>query len=107
MLKHLSDDFNNKHSFVIEENNTVIGGILAYPCEYDRGKEIFLHTIVVKKDKQGLGIGKLFLNWFIDYARQKGITGIRLDSHIALNSFKWYRQFGFELTGWQQQLLEL
>lgn len=107
MLRHLNDDFDDTYSFVLEENGQIIGGILAYPCEYDIGKEIFLHTIVIKKTEQGKGIGKIFLKWFIDYAKTNKIKGIRLDSHVMLASFTWYQQFGFKLTGWQQQLLEL
>ncbi len=107
MLKHMSDDFSDQYSYVIEDTEGLIGGILAYPCEYDRGREIFLHTIMIKKEKQSTGLGKQFLQWFIQMAKDQGITGIRLDSHIKLPSFSWYQQFGFELTGWEQQLLKL
>ncbi|KKU87193.1 MAG: hypothetical protein UY16_C0035G0007 [Candidatus Gottesmanbacteria bacterium GW2011_GWA2_47_9] len=107
MFHHMGDDFRDEHSFVVEDDSGLVGGILAYPCKYDRGDELFLHTIVVREDKRKEGVGKIFLQWFVKYAKAQGKTGIRLDAHIGLPSFAWYEQFGFSPTGWQQQLLEL
>jgi len=106
MLTHLNADFHPEFSFVICDGSTLLGGIMAYPCQYDKGKELFLHTIVIRNDMQSKGIGKLFLQWFIDYAKTQGLTGIRLDANSHLPSYQWYKQFGFKPSGWEQQILK-
>lgn len=107
MLHHLRADFQGEHSFVVLDQTGVIGGIMAYPCTYDRGNELFLHTIVMRKDQQNKGVGKAFLQWFIAYAKDQKMTGIRLDAHVKLPSYNWYSQFGFHPSGWEQKILEL
>ncbi|OGG11730.1 hypothetical protein A2Z00_01345 [Candidatus Gottesmanbacteria bacterium RBG_13_45_10] len=107
MLAHLSHDFKGEHSFVMYDKTGLVGGIMAYPCKYDRGNELFLHTIVIRPDQQSQGVGKALLGWFIKYAKNQHITGIRLDAHVRLPSYAWYKQFGFQPSGWEQELLTL
>jgi GNAT superfamily N-acetyltransferase len=107
MLSHLTDDFRGVHSFAINDNEEMIAGILAYPCKYDRGPELFLHTIAVRKDRRQEGLGKAFLNWFIEYAKEQNMNGIRLDAHVKLPSYIWYDKFGFQPSGWEQKILDL
>ena len=59
---------------------------------------VFVHNLVAPLDKKG--VGRLFLHYAEDYARQKGKPFFRLDSAIDnLPLTRYYEQLGFEAVG--------
>lgn len=69
-----------------------------YPAPDD--KVMVLHTLTVDPEKAGRGIGKRFVAFYEDFARQAGCPFLRMDTNaINVNARNLYRKLGYREIG--------
>ena len=65
-----------------------------------QGEYLVIHALAVATELQGRGVGKLIVQFCIDFAREKGYKAIRLDvvptNYPAKKLYEW---FGFRYLG--------
>ena len=80
--------------FIIRYDNSPAGcgGIELFGTEYGEIKRMY-----VRQEFRGLGLGKLMLEYLADYAREKGVGLLRLETGIHQGpAIGLYERFGFE-----------
>lgn len=97
---YLQDYFEQKRfvGYVYEENEEVLGCILALCKISGSKKEIYINEMAVLPERQGLGIGKQLLNAVKDYSKNNGLAGIVLYTSEYAPSAKFYEKNGFKLS---------
>lgn len=96
-FESLLDFINSGYSYVAKNENVIWGFILAYKCPtYGGYYSIFIDTLVVNRDVQGNGIGKMLLDKVKDNMFRKRIFSINLMTQKDLPAYKIYRHLGFE-----------
>jgi len=75
-----------------------LAGIIAFYCNDFKQKDAFLSMIVIKKQYQKRGIGKLLLGYMEDECKKIGMKSIKLEVAKAnLNAQKFYLRMGYRL----------
>lgn len=65
-------------------------------CHAPAGEVMVLHTLVVKPSAEGRGIGRAFVAFYENYARQNGCRYLRMDTNaINVNARAMYKKLGF------------
>lgn len=65
--------------------------------EMEKGDAIYLHRIVVNPKFKGQKQFKKILNWVIEFAKEKGIKYIRMDTWADnSNIIEYYKSYGFQ-----------
>jgi putative acetyltransferase len=80
--------------FVVHHNEVAVGcgGVKLYGTEYAEIKRMY-----VRPSFRGLGLGRLMLDHLTDYAREKGVELLRLETGIhQLAAIRLYEQVGFQ-----------
>ena len=93
--KEIKSYIKNNIIFIAEKNEKVIGlliGVIHNDWDGERAK---IHEFVISKTHQGKGYGKLMLNEFENYAREKKATRMELRSHKKSTAFKIYKKLGY------------
>lgn len=71
------------------------GGIQLFGGDYAELKRMY-----IRPQYRGLGLGKLMLNHLADYARQRGVNRLRLETGIhQAEAIGLYEKFGFQRVG--------
>jgi len=89
--------FKFSHFFVCRDINT--SKVVGYIVFWVIGDEGNIMNIAVKKEHRGKGIGKMLINYVIDFANSKDIKKIFLE--VREKNFiakKLYKSFGFEVN---------
>lgn len=85
-------------TFVAVVNERVIGFISSV-WSYEIGRKVgFMHIVglAVKKQNQNQGVGKLLLKTMENYAKEKGITSIILNSGVQrIGAHAFYEHNGY------------
>lgn len=85
-------------TFIINENQVQQYKDLNW--RYKSGKILVLHTLVIKPNETGRGLGKIIMEFIIDYAQTNDYKAIRLDVFPDNNAaVRLYLYFGFEFVG--------
>lgn len=88
-----------KNSYIFLAKEEEIYGILTLIiCKIPTGKKACIEDVVVDEKIRGKGIGRLLVNYAIQFAKEKGITKIELTSspsRVVANIL--YQKMGFEL----------
>lgn len=83
------------HFFVCKEKENVLGYIVFWSI----GEEGNIMNIAVKKEYRGIGIGKMLLNYIIEFSRERNIKQIFLEVREKnLIAKKLYRSLGFKIN---------
>lgn len=95
--------------FVIEDEGSIVGSGVINKDQldvYEKGKWKFaakdsevmvLHTLAIDPDKSGMGYGKRFVDFYEDYAREKGFKYLRMDTNEKNKPARsLYTKLGFE-----------
>lgn len=95
--------------FVIEDEGDLVGAGIINKEQvdvYEKAKWKFsaedsevmvLHTLVIDPDKSGRGYGKNFVDFYEDYAREKGCKYLRMDTNEKNKPARsLYKKLGFE-----------
>lgn len=98
--------------FVMEDEGYIVGtGIInqiqvddyvkgkwKYPAE--PSEVMVLHTLIIDPDVKGKGLGRQFIKFYEDYAKQAGCKYLRIDTNeknVSARSF--YKSLGYEEIG--------
>lgn len=61
---------------------------------------LVIHTLVIRPDRAGRGLGKAFIDYYEEYARQCGCTALRLDTNSRnTTARRFYASLGYEEIG--------
>ena len=103
------DDFNNlletqknTEIYILEINNKIIGaGTLLFEKKFIHNISLYAHIedIIIKKEYQGKGYGKILLLELINICKNKNCFKILLDCQE--NLIKFYENCGFQNKGYQ------
>lgn len=98
----IKDDERYK-TFVAVDNGDVVGFISSV-CSHEIGRKVgFMHIVglAVKKEKQNMGIGKRLLEHMENYAKDKGISSIVLNSGVQRTAaHAFYQHNGYDKGSW-------
>ncbi len=87
----------NKIPFLIQKLFLIDGKIIGFAEFKIIEDEADLQMIVLKKEYQGKGYGKLFLSKFLKELKEKGIEYVYLEvSEKNKNAFNLYKKLGFK-----------
>lgn len=68
--------------------------------KYKDGKVLVLHTLIVKPNETGRGLGKIIMEFIMQYARENNYEAVRLDVFPGNKAaVSLYLHFGFEFVG--------
>lgn len=85
-------------TFIINENQPQQYSTLNW--KYKDGKTMVLHTLVIKPNNTGKGIGKTIMEFVLDFARENAYETVRLDVFPDnKTAAALYSSFGFEFVG--------
>lgn len=95
--------------FVMEDDGYIVGSGIINKEQvdvYEKAKWKFaakdsevmvLHTLAIDPDKSGMGYGKRFVDFYEDYAREKGCKYLRMDTNEKNKPARsLYKKLGFE-----------
>lgn len=98
--------------FVMEEAGVVVGTGIINQTQvdvYEKGnwkhpaeptEVMVLHTLVIDPEVKGRGLGRRFVRFYEDYARQEGCKYLRLDTNSRNTSARaLYKSMGYEEIG--------
>ncbi|MEO8932789.1 MAG: GNAT family N-acetyltransferase [Xanthomarina sp.] len=101
-FKNISSDKNQELIVVENEDFEVIGTLqltfIQY-LNYCGGKRAQIESVIIRKDKRGLGIGKSMFQWAINRAKEKNVRMLQLTSDKQRpRAIKFYEDLGFKAT---------
>lgn len=90
----------NQELIVVENENAEIIGTLQLSfiqyLTYQGGTRAQIEAVRIRKDKRGLGIGKLMFEWAISRAKEREAHLIQLTTdRKRLKAIKFYEELGF------------
>lgn len=93
----------NQELMVIEDENTEIIGTLQLSflqyLTYRGGVRAQIEAVRIRRDKRGLGIGKLLFEWAIQRAKERKAHVLQLTTDKKRpKAIKFYEDLGFEAT---------
>lgn len=98
----IKDDERYK-TFVAVDNGDVVGFVSSV-YSHEIGRKVgFMHIVglAVKKEKQNMGIGKRLLEHMENYAKDKGISSIVLNSGVQRTAaHAFYQHNGYDKGSW-------
>ena len=66
-----------------------------------KGKHIELDNVFVNAEYRSKGVGKLMMDWLVDYAKTKDCNSIELNSYVANEKgIKFWQRHDFEPLGY-------
>lgn len=85
----------------VDENDEILGTYIIKPNQIDLGNHIANCGYMVNPGHQGKGTGKLLCEHSIQFAKEKGYTGIQFNIVVSTNisAVKLWQKFGFKITG--------
>lgn len=93
----------NQELIVLEDANFEIIGTLQLTfiqyLNYCGGSRAQIESVIIRKDKRGLGIGKAMFKWAINRAKDKNARMLQLTSDKQRpRAIKFYEDLGFKAT---------
>ncbi len=101
-FERIQSDENQELIVVEDENAEVIGTLqlsfIQY-LTYQGGIRAQIEAVRIRKDKRGLGLGKLLFVWAIDRSKERKAHVLQLttDKHRP-DAIRFYEDFGFKAT---------
>lgn len=109
MEEHFLNDISNNQLYIFETGDRVAGFIcintdedVAYQGVNWRKNEpaIIIHRFAVKRDNQNGGIGTRLLEYAFRFARNKGLSYVKVDTNSKNSRMnRLFQKMGFELVG--------
>lgn len=101
-FKRIDADENQELIVIEDENSEVIGTLqltLIQYMNYCGGTRAQIESVIIRKDKRGLGIGKTMFEWAINRAKEKNAFMLQLTSDKKRpRAIKFYEDLGFKAT---------
>jgi GNAT superfamily N-acetyltransferase len=88
-------------TFVAEEGGKIIGTYIIKPNQIDLGNHIANCGYMVSSNEKGKGIGKKLCEHSIQFAKEKGFSGIQFNVVISTNkvAIELWKKYGFQIIG--------
>ena len=85
----------------VDDDDTILGTYIIKPNQIDLGNHIANCGYMVNPNCQGRGIGKLLCAHSIEFAKQKGYSGIQFNIVVSTNTnaVNLWKKFGFDIIG--------
>ncbi|PHR31214.1 MAG: GNAT family N-acetyltransferase [Fluviicola sp.] len=101
-FERIQSDENQELMVMEDENSEVIGTLqlsfIQY-LTYRGGIRAQIEAVRIRKDKRGLGIGKLLFEWAIDRAKERKAHVLQLTSDKQRpDAIRFYEDLGFNAT---------
>ena len=65
------------------------------------GKAVELDHVFIKPEHRNKGLGKQFMDWIYNYAKEKGCKSMELNTYVQnYPSHKFYYNEGYEIWGY-------
>ena len=94
-------DQNYECAVILKEDIIVGVSGLWFCTRHYMGKSVELDHIFIKPSHRGNGLGKQFMKWIYDYAKNKGCKSVELNTYVQnYPSHKFYYNEGFEILGY-------
>jgi len=87
-----------KHQFVLASFGKQPVGFAAYQNNFNQGHEAKLHKLYLLPEKQGMGLGSLFMQQLIQLAKSANQKGLILNVNRANPAKKFYERLGFKIV---------
>jgi GNAT superfamily N-acetyltransferase len=88
-------DFCQEHSFIIEEDENVVGFVIVNISYWTFGKQALIEEIVIDEDKQGQGYGKKLMEYANDYLKNLGVKSLMLWVRKDAGAYNFHLKNGF------------
>ena len=98
--KNIEEGFFGDCHYVARIDGKIVGFILAIPLTRELGQELFVSSIAILPEFQNQGIGKQLWDKMESFGKENKFVAIRLLTNPHLKSFDWYKEMGFEESGW-------
>lgn len=82
--------------FVAMDNNSLIGCVVLFPTNKEK-TTAQLMQMAIDPAHQGKGVGKMLVNYLLDFSKQQGVSEVTCHSRKNVNPF--YQKLGFEIYG--------
>ncbi len=90
----------NSLAYGLYENGTLTGVSMGNIRHWYTGTEYYVDELCIRPDRQGRGLGTLFLKEIEKAVRELGVTQIFLQTESTVPAYDFYRKNGFtELKG--------
>ncbi|MEW7289124.1 GNAT family N-acetyltransferase [Aquimarina sp. 2304DJ70-9] len=88
-------------TYVVEENNTILGTYIIKPNQIDLGSHICNCSYMVDPDSHGKGIGKILCEHSLKNAKEIGYNAMQFNSVVSTNipAIKLWEKYNFEIIG--------
>lgn len=101
-FKKIDKDENQELIVIEDQNHEIIGTMqltfIQY-LNYVGGSRAQIESVMIRKDKRGLGIGKTMFEWAINRAKEKNAFMLQLTSDKKRpRAIKFYEDLGFKAT---------
>ena len=95
--EYITDLIGNRNSLSLGlyEENQLIGLSLGSIMHWCTGTEYYIFEYCIKKEVQSRGIGSMFLELVEEYAKEKQITHIFLQTERTVPAYAFYKKNGF------------
>ncbi len=101
-FKKIDADENQELIVIESEDSEVIGTLQLTFIQYMNycgGIRAQIESVIIRKDKRGLGIGKTMFEWAINRAKEKNAFMLQLTSDKQRpRAIKFYEDLGFKAT---------
>ncbi|MEM9338377.1 MAG: GNAT family N-acetyltransferase [Bacteroidota bacterium] len=89
------------HTFVVEDNDHIVGTYLLKPNEIGRGSHVANCGYMVKSNAHGRGIGSLMCEHSIEKARELAFKAIQFNKVVSTNqrAIRLWEKYGFQIIG--------
>lgn len=78
------------------QDGILCGISLGYIKHWCQGTEYYLDELCIHPDAQGKGLGTTFIRLIEQYAKNKGLCGIFLQTDNDMPAYRFYQKLGFE-----------
>jgi diamine N-acetyltransferase len=85
------------HCYVLAKDDNRYVGYVSYEINCKTQGKTKLHKIYVLPELQGQGVGKIFVNYVADKARENGNKYLYLNVNRFNNAVKFYEAMGFKI----------
>lgn len=88
-------DYCAEHSFVIKEDENIIGFVIINLSYWTFGKQALIEEIVIDEDMQGQGYGKKLMEYTNNYLKSLGVKSLMLWARKDTDAYNFHLKNGF------------
>lgn len=98
-IEELAKKFSENAEFFIASQDENILGFISFYCNDFCSKTAYISMIIIDKNYQGKGLGKVLLKTAVDYCKTQEMKCVKLEVACSnKNAIEFYEKFGFVRT---------